>query len=188
MSSCIKPRPTRLIGDAAQINCTADAAAPLKRKANVKPVSYTTDSLSKSRTQVIFPESTYQKAKDRNMNYRHSLSTVSSQIENDFGATNGQQSDIRNGSPELIKRGSNDNAKQHQFPARIGDSIVSGTSLIMAGSSSVCAATHVQKKFLNGSRSMENLWIKDRDYNFENLVFEGGGSKGMAYVGALQVI
>jgi len=29
--------------------------------------------------------------------------------------------------------------------------------------------------------------IKDYDFEFENLVFEGGGNKGLAYCGAIRV-
>ena len=32
-----------------------------------------------------------------------------------------------------------------------------------------------------------NINTKDYDFPFENLVFEGGGNKGLAYCGAIQV-
>jgi len=40
----------------------------------------------------------------------------------------------------------------------------------------------------NGSTSSDDEIYAGFDFPFENLVFEGGGNKGMAYVGALQVI
>eukprot|EP00794_Sanderia_malayensis_P003398 gene3398-3888_t len=34
---------------------------------------------------------------------------------------------------------------------------------------------------------LDEQFYKDNEFEFANLVFEGGGNKGMAYVGALEV-
>ncbi|KAK0061355.1 hypothetical protein Bpfe_009161 [Biomphalaria pfeifferi] len=34
----------------------------------------------------------------------------------------------------------------------------------------------------------ENVDIKDYDFPFENLIFEGGGNKGLAYIGCIRVL
>ena len=82
---------------------------------------------------------------------------------------------------DLITKSSSPQCTPNKM-ATPGDSIVSATSLIMT------ASPYLESKFLEGNRTLEDLYISNHEYPFENLVFEGGGSKGMAYVGALQVI
>lgn len=162
------------------VNGTSDKVKPLKTMANVRRVSY-----AKPLVVLGPPKNLYEEV--NNMNYRHSSPAVSFQPEVGPIYVDGQ----RSGSiycPELVNKETPESKRSLKFQARIGDSIVSTASLIMASSTTVNAAAFVEKKIVNGSSSMEDLWIKNQEYQFENLVFEGGGSKGMAYVGALQVI
>ena len=116
------------------------------------------------------------------MDQRHSLPITSRKSTETIAAIHGSPSDVIMPSPQITPNTMASREKRNcKFRATPGDSIVSATSLILAPS------PYVESKFLDGSRSMEDLLIRSQEYPFENLVFEGGGSKGMAYVGALQV-
>ena len=155
-----------------------------KHMANVRKVSYTR-TFPKITAQVAVPENLYEEPPDLqndDMNHhRYSSPAVPKMSETgNFGfpsdtitkATSIQLT------PKTTTAKDRKNSKLQVTP---GDSLVSTTSLIMAGS------PYLESKFLEGNRSLEDLYIRSREYPFDNLVFEGGGSKGMAYVGALQV-
>lgn len=57
----------------------------------------------------------------------------------------------------------------------------------LLGSVGSLKAAETTERVRRGSTSHEEDVYKDFGFSFENLVFEGGGNKGMAYVGALQV-
>lgn len=57
----------------------------------------------------------------------------------------------------------------------------------LLGSVGSLRAAETTEKVRRGSTSHEEAVYKGFSFPFENLVFEGGGNKGMAYVGALQV-
>lgn len=57
----------------------------------------------------------------------------------------------------------------------------------LLGSVGSLRAAETTDKYRRGSTSHEEDMYRDFPFPFENLVFEGGGNKGMAYVGALQV-
>ena len=57
----------------------------------------------------------------------------------------------------------------------------------LLGSVGSLKAAETTERYRRGSTSHEEDVYKDFQFPFENLVFEGGGNKGMAYVGALQV-
>lgn len=63
--------------------------------------------------------------------------------------------------------------------------LVSAAALL--GSVGSLAAAETTEKVGNGNTAVEEEIYAGHDFPFENLVFEGGGNKGMAYVGALQV-
>lgn len=57
----------------------------------------------------------------------------------------------------------------------------------LLGSVGSLAAAETTERVGNGNTAVEEEIYAGHDFPFENLVFEGGGNKGMAYVGALQV-
>lgn len=57
----------------------------------------------------------------------------------------------------------------------------------LLGSVGSLKAAETTERVRRGSTSYEEDIYKGFPFPFENLVFEGGGNKGMAYVGALQV-
>lgn len=57
----------------------------------------------------------------------------------------------------------------------------------LLGSVGSLQAAETTERVRRGSTSHEEDVYKGSIFPFENLVFEGGGNKGMAYVGALQV-
>ena len=57
----------------------------------------------------------------------------------------------------------------------------------LLGSVGSLRAAETTDRYRRGSTSHEEDMYRDFPFPFENLVFEGGGNKGMAYVGALQV-
>ena len=57
----------------------------------------------------------------------------------------------------------------------------------LLGSVGSMNAAEANERLRRGSTSCEEAFYKGYPFPFENLVFEGGGNKGMAYVGALQV-
>lgn len=57
----------------------------------------------------------------------------------------------------------------------------------LLGSVGSLKAAETTERVRRGSTSYEEDAYKGFPFPFENLVFEGGGNKGMAYVGALQV-
>ena len=58
---------------------------------------------------------------------------------------------------------------------------------MLLGSVGSLRAAQTTDKVMHGSTSHEEDIYRGFNFPFENLVFEGGGNKGMAYVGALQV-
>lgn len=58
----------------------------------------------------------------------------------------------------------------------------------LLGSVGSLRAAETTDRYRRGSTSHEEDMYRDFPFPFENLVFEGGGNKGMAYVGALQVL
>lgn len=62
--------------------------------------------------------------------------------------------------------------------------LYAGTGALLGSIASLSASEKTERMMKNGESSDV---IKDHEFEFENLVFEGGGNKGMAYVGALQV-
>ena len=62
--------------------------------------------------------------------------------------------------------------------------LYAGTGALLGSIASLSASEKTERMMRNGEISDV---VKDHDFQFENLVFEGGGNKGMAYVGALQV-
>lgn len=153
-----------------------------KHMANVRKVSYA-KTFPKVTAQVDVPENLYEEPLELldEMNHRHSSPAVHKMAEI---SNNGFPSDMitKTSSLQLTPKAMATKEKRNsKFQITPGDSIVSATSLIMA------ASPYLESKFVDGSRSLEDLFIRSHEYPFENLVFEGGGSKGMAYVGALQV-
>lgn len=57
----------------------------------------------------------------------------------------------------------------------------------LLGSVGSMNAAEANERLRRGSTSCEEAVYQGFPFPFENLVFEGGGNKGMAYVGALQV-
>lgn len=49
------------------------------------------------------------------------------------------------------------------------------------------SSTRLLTSVIDDKRAVEEDIYKNFDFPFENLILEGGGNKGMAYVGALQV-
>lgn len=47
--------------------------------------------------------------------------------------------------------------------------------------------TEKESSLSEDEKMLVNIDIKNYDYPFENLVLEGGGTKGMAYFGSVQV-
>ncbi len=171
-----------------QSNTRSNAANPSIRSkthmANVRKVSCI-KTFPKVTAQINVPENLYEEPRDLledDMNPRHSSPAVPKMAET---GNYGFPSDIITTASSIQLTPNTISAKERpksKFRSLTpGDSIVSTTSLIMA------ASPYLESKFIDGSRSMEDLFIRSQEYPFENLVFEGGGSKGMAYVGALQV-
>ena len=50
------------------------------------------------------------------------------------------------------------------------------------------SSTKLLQTVMDDKRAVEEDIYKNFDFPFENLILEGGGNKGMAYVGALQVV
>jgi hypothetical protein len=155
-----------------------------KHMANVRKVSYAR-TFPKVTAQVDVPENLYEEPRDLqddDMNHRHSSPAAVPEVSET--SKHGFPSDMITKATSIQLTPNKMAAKDRRnskFQATPGDSIVSTTSLIMAGS------PYLESMFLDGNRSLEDLFIRSREYPFDNLVFEGGGSKGMAYVGALQV-
>ena len=95
----------------------------------------------------------------------------------------------------MANRNVNGNVKHHEM---LNGKVkkVSTTSLdpnsffeaaTLLGSVGSLKAAETTERVRRGSTSYEEDAYKGFPFPFENLVFEGGGNKGMAYVGALQV-
>ncbi|KAK2564725.1 Uncharacterized protein P5673_011405 [Acropora cervicornis] len=61
-------------------------------------------------------------------------------------------------------------------------------AVTLLGSVGSMNAAEANERLRRGSTSCEEAVYQGFPFPFENLVFEGGGNKGMAYVGALQVL
>lgn len=147
-----------------------------KHMANVRKVSYA-KTFPKVTAQVAVPENLYEEAPEltENMSHRHSAPVVRKMpgINDSFPSDIMTKTNSLQLTPKTMATKERRNSEFRVLTP--GASIVSATSLIMAGSP------------YPGYRSLEDVYISNQEYPFENLVFEGGGSKGMAYVGALQV-
>lgn len=95
----------------------------------------------------------------------------------------------------MANRNVNGNVKHHDMLNGKAKK-VSSTSLdpnsffeaaTLLGSVGSLKAAETTERIRRGSTSYEEDIYKGFTFPFENLVFEGGGNKGMAYVGALQV-
>lgn len=95
----------------------------------------------------------------------------------------------------MANRNVNGNVKHHDLLNGKAKK-VSSTSLdpnsffeaaTLLGSVGSLKAAETTERIRRGSTSYEEDIYKGFTFPFENLVFEGGGNKGMAYVGALQV-
>lgn len=96
--------------------------------------------------------------------------------------------------PRMANRSKNGNAKHDMLNGQAKKA--SSTSLdpntffeaaTLLGSVGSLNAAETTDRVRRGSTSCEEDCYKGYAFPFENLVFEGGGNKGMAYVGALQV-
>ena len=148
-----------------------------KHMANVRKVSYA-KTFPKVTAQVAVPENLYEEPSELadNMYHRHSAPVVQRMPGINDKSFPGDIITETNSLQLTPKTMATKERKNSEFRALTpGASIVSATSLIMSGSPYL------------GYRSLEDVYISSQEYPFENLVFEGGGSKGMAYVGALQV-
>lgn len=152
-----------------------------KHMANVRKVNYA-KTFPKVTAQVAVPENLYEEPPELtdDMDHRHSMPAGQSTpgMNANFPSDMITKTNSLQLTPKTMATRERKNSK---FQATPGGSIVSATSLIMA------CSPYLESKFLEGSRSIEDLYMSKHEYPFENLVFEGGGSKGMAYVGALQV-
>ena len=151
--------------------------------ANVRKASYI-KTFPKVTAHINVPENLYEEPPDLldEMNYHRHSSPAATKLA-EFGNNVSSSNMItKTGSLQLTtNRKTSKEKRNSKFALTPGDSIVSATSLIMA------ASPYLESRFVDGSRSLEDLFMSNQEYPFENLVFEGGGSKGMAYVGALQV-
>lgn len=97
--------------------------------------------------------------------------------------------------PRMANRKLNGNAKHHSMlngqAKKVSSNSLDPNSFFEAatllGSVGSLKAAETTEKVRRGSTSHEADVYKGFSFPFENLVFEGGGNKGMAYVGALQV-
>lgn len=97
--------------------------------------------------------------------------------------------------PRMANRNLNGNAKHHDLlngqAKKISTTSLDPNSFFEAatllGSVGSLKAAETTERVRRGSTSHEEDIYKGFSFPFENLVFEGGGNKGMAYVGALQV-
>lgn len=96
--------------------------------------------------------------------------------------------------PRMANRHLNGNAKHNMLNGQVQKrsttsldphSFVEAATLL--GSVGSLKAAETTERVRRGSTSYEEDVYKGYPFPFENLVFEGGGNKGMAYVGALQV-
>lgn len=96
--------------------------------------------------------------------------------------------------PRMANRHLNGNAKHDMLNGQVQKrsttsldphSFVEAATLL--GSVGSLKAAETTERVRRGSTSYEEDVYKGHPFPFENLVFEGGGNKGMAYVGALQV-
>lgn len=162
-------------------NAISSSITSPQHMANVRKISYV-KTFPKVTTQVVVPENLYEEPPDlvEAMDQRHSSPAVPKMFElhNNHHPSNITKHSSLQLTPRTMARGGK---RDSTFRNTLEDSVVSATSLIMAGS------PYLESKFIDRSRSLEDLFIGSQEYPFENLVFEGGGSKGMAYVGALQV-
>ncbi|XP_078376863.1 uncharacterized protein LOC144660159 [Oculina patagonica] len=98
--------------------------------------------------------------------------------------------------PRMANRNLNGNAKHHDLlngqAKKISTTSLDPNSFFEAatllGSVGSLKAAETTERVRRGSTSHEEDIYKGFSFPFENLVFEGGGNKGMAYVGALQVL
>lgn len=97
--------------------------------------------------------------------------------------------------PRMANRHLNGNAKHDMLNGQVQKrsttsldphSFVEAATLL--GSVGSLKAAETTERVRRGSTSYEEDVYKGYPFPFENLVFEGGGNKGMAYVGALQVL
>ena len=75
--------------------------------------------------------------------------------------------------------------KESATSLSLPNNFIEAASLL--GSVGSLRAAETTDRYRRGSTSHEEDMYRDFPFPFENLVFEGGGNKGMAYVGALQV-
>lgn len=94
---------------------------------------------------------------------------------------------LSSGTPNIknkIKKGSSESSKEFLEPQVNSKIIQAGTVGSTLGSS---AATLLMETVADNSNMVDDDIFKNYDFPFTNLVFEGGGNEGMAYIGALQV-
>lgn len=97
--------------------------------------------------------------------------------------------------PRMANRNLNGTAKHHDMlngqAKKVSTTSLDPNSFFEAatllGSVGSLKAAETTERVRRGSTSHEEDIYKGFSFPFENLVFEGGGNKGMAYVGALQV-
>ncbi|XP_046846665.1 uncharacterized protein LOC124440335 isoform X2 [Xenia sp. Carnegie-2017] len=151
-----------------------------KHMANVRRVSHTKN-IIKVTAEVNISQYSYTEKKEQKMKHFTSSPVASSKTsepsdhKHSFATDNIRKRTSLQLTPGHLNERRNSNYTPGHF-------VVSATSLIMAGS------PYMESTFLKGSRSMEDVFLGKQEFSFENLVFEGGGSKGIAYVGALQVL
>ena len=95
---------------------------------------------------------------------------------------------LSSGTPNIknkIKKESSESSKEFLEPQVNSKIIQAGTVGSTLGSS---AATLLMETVADNNNVVDDDIFKNCDFPFTNLVFEGGGNKGMAYVGALQVV
>lgn len=94
---------------------------------------------------------------------------------------------LSSGTPNIqdkIKKTSSEYSKKF-LESRVNSKMIqSGTVGSTLGSS---GATLLMETVADNNNMVDDDIFKNYDFPFTNLVFEGGGNKGMAYVGALQV-
>lgn len=94
---------------------------------------------------------------------------------------------LSSGTPNIqdkIKKTSSEYSKKF-LESRVNSKMIqAGTVGSTLGSS---AATLLVETVADNNNMVDDDIFKNYDFPFTNLVFEGGGNKGMAYVGALQV-
>ena len=188
MSTCVNPRLKSLSRGTVLIQRKTDSDMPIKTMGNVRRVSCN-NPFAKTAIARPPPECSLNTAADTDMNHRHSTPNAAiCSLELDDHSESRTVGERSGSQTNSTIRETIDVKNHRKFRGPVNDSLLSSTSLILASSSTLDTAAYVEKTFINRSTSLEDLWLKSHDYNFENLVFEGGGSKGMAYVGAIQVI